>query len=83
MPCRWSEGQCDVRKRKSHSSMMVVRRCGSGRRASRERSGCQSFVADLTSIVSAATNACGVDPPVRVWPLCTRNWKEKASSVVR
>jgi len=34
----------------------------------RERSGCQSFVADLTSIVSAAHELpAEVDPPVRVW----------------
>lgn len=34
----------------------------------RERSGCQSFVADLTSIVSAAHELpAEVDPPARVW----------------
>ena len=34
----------------------------------RERSGCQSFVADLTSIVSAAHEPhAEVDPPARVW----------------
>ncbi len=34
----------------------------------RERRGCQSFVADLTSIVSAAHKLpAEVDPPARVW----------------
>jgi diguanylate cyclase (GGDEF)-like protein/PAS domain S-box-containing protein len=34
----------------------------------RERSGCQSFVADLTSIVSAAHKLpAEVDPPTRIW----------------
>ena len=34
----------------------------------RERSGCQSFVADLTSIVSAAHQLpAEIDPPARVW----------------
>src|SRR5260370_8567313 len=37
----------------------------------RERSGCQSFVADLTSIVSAAHKLpAAVDPPPPVCPSC-------------
>ena len=68
MPCRWSEGPCDVRKCKSHSVMVVVRRCRKKHAHVRERSGRQSFVADLISIISAAHKLpAEVDPPARVW----------------
>jgi len=50
----------------------------------RERSGCQSIVADLTSIVSAAHKLPGGGRSAGAYGLlCTRNWKEKASSVVQ
>ncbi len=50
----------------------------------RERSRRQSFVADLTSIVSAAHKLPEeVDPPARVWASLRAQLEKEGSSVVR
>jgi len=47
------------------------------------RSGRQSFVTDLRSIISAAHKLPAEVAPRVCGVLCARNWKGKASSVVR